>query len=146
MLGDDSCQFGDLHISSVLFPFSATWAKMPCTLVVSCSLLSLFTPIRPATTCWPLPGSFLPASTCLTGRPCTTLYTLSAKGYGYCPQCQCQFTQDAVPALLNQIKLWERCKELSSLYKPHLCTGRRAKVKDLPWLLEILVRDPVIES
>lgn len=29
---------------------------------------------------------------------------------------------------------------------PHLYTGRRAKVKHLPWLLEMLVRDSVIES
>lgn len=46
----------------------------------------------------------------------------------------------------DQIKLWERCKEFSSLYEPHLCTGRRAKVKHMPWLFEMLERDPVIES
>lgn len=130
MLGDNSEQFRDLlPIPSVLLPFAFTGAKVPsCSLSPLAAYYLLFTPIRPATTCWSPPDSFLPAGTCLPGPPYTTYHTLSEKDVGTAPSAKASSPKTwAQPFSQVEDKDHIIVGKMQRV-QPHLCVGERVKV------------------
>lgn len=118
---------------------AASWAQVPlyASSPPPCLLSLLFTPTRPATTCCSLPGSYLPASTCLSqARPSPPIVPYEKGQLGTAPQCQCQCTPGlSSPSYRRKIKTTNMATDhtvgverdahpISNLYRPHLSTGK----------------------